>query len=42
LGGLAAGAVRDRAMDLLAKLAIDDEDLTVRSRAALAGDRNSV
>jgi len=40
LGGLAAGAVRDRAMDLLAKLAIDDEDLTVRSRAALAGDRN--
>lgn len=42
LGGLAAGAVRDRAMNLLAKLAIDDEDLTVRSRAALAGDRNSV
>lgn len=40
LGGLAAGAVRDRAMALLAKLAIDDEDLTVRSRAALAGDRN--
>lgn len=40
LGGLAAGAVRDRAMDLLAKLAIEDEDLTVRSRAALAGDRN--
>lgn len=40
LGGLAAGKVRDRAMDLLAKLAIDDEDLTVRSRAALAGDRN--
>ena len=40
LGGLGEGAVRDRAMDLLAKLAIDDEDLTVRSRALLAGMRN--
>jgi phycocyanobilin lyase subunit beta len=40
LGGLGAGAVREGAIGLLSKLAIEDEDLTVRSRAALAGMRN--
>ncbi len=40
LGGLGEGAVRDGATGLLAKLAVEDEDLTVRSRAALAGMRN--
>lgn len=40
LGGLAVGEVRDSAIDLLSKLAIEDEDLTVRSRAALARQRN--
>jgi hypothetical protein len=40
LGGLGAGAVREGAIALLSKLEIEDEDLTVRSRAALAGMRN--
>jgi phycocyanobilin lyase subunit beta len=40
LGGLGDGAVRDGAIVLLSKLAVEDEDLTVRSRAALAGMRN--
>ncbi len=40
LGNLGAGAVRDGAIGLLAKLAVEDEDLTVRSRAALAGRRS--
>jgi phycocyanobilin lyase subunit beta len=40
LGGLGAGAVREGAIGLLSKLAVEDEDLTVRSRAALAGSRN--
>jgi phycocyanobilin lyase subunit beta len=40
LGGLGEGAVRDGAIVLLSKLAVEDEDLTVRSRAALAGMRN--
>jgi phycocyanobilin lyase subunit beta len=40
LGGLGAGAVREGAIGLLSKLAVEDEDLTVRSRAALAGMRN--
>jgi phycocyanobilin lyase subunit beta len=40
LGGLGAGAVREGAIGLLSKLAVEDEDLTVRSRAALAGMRS--
>ncbi len=40
LGGLGEGAVRDGAIGLLAKLAVEDEDLTVRSRALLAGRRS--
>ena len=39
LGGLGEGAVREGAIGLLAKLAVEDEDLTVRSRALLAGRR---
>jgi phycocyanobilin lyase beta subunit len=40
LAGLGEGSVRDGAIGLLSKLAIEDEDLTVRSRAALAGWRS--
>ncbi len=40
LGGLGEGAVRDGAIGLLSRMAGEDEDLTVRSRAALAGMRN--
>ncbi len=40
LGGLGEGAVRDGAIGLLSRMAGKDEDLTVRSRAALAGMRN--
>ena len=40
LGGLGEGAVRDGAIGLLSRMAVEDEDLTVRSRALLAGMRN--
>jgi phycocyanobilin lyase subunit beta len=39
---LEPGTVRDGAIGLLERLAKGDEDLTVRSRAALAGSRRSV
>ncbi len=39
LGGLGPGAVREEAIGLLSRMAVEDEDLTVRSRAALAGMR---
>lgn len=41
LNGLVVGDVREGAIDLLAKIAECDEDLTVRSRAELAGSRNT-
>jgi phycocyanobilin lyase beta subunit len=41
LQGLVVGDVRDGAIGLLAKIAECDEDLTVRSRAELAGSRNT-
>ena len=40
LQGLVVGTVRDEAIGLLRKIAECDEDLTVRSRAELAGSRN--
>lgn len=41
LQGLVVGDVREGAIDLLAKIAECDEDLTVRSRAELAGSRST-
>ncbi len=41
LQGLVVGDVRDGAIGLLAKIAECDEDLTVRSRAELAGSRST-
>jgi phycocyanobilin lyase beta subunit len=41
LQGLVVGNVREVAIGLLAKIAECDEDLTVRSRAELAGSRNT-
>ena len=41
LQGLVVGDVRDGAIGLLAKIAESDEDLTVRSRAELAGSRST-
>ena len=41
LQGLVVGHVREVAIGLLAKIAECDEDLTVRSRAELAGSRNT-
>ena len=41
LNGLVVGDVREGAIDLLAKIAECDEDLTVRSRAELAGSRST-
>ena len=40
LQGLVVGAVRSGAIGLLEKLAVEDEDLTVRARAELAGWRS--
>ena len=41
LQGLVVGDVRDGAIGLLEKLAVEDEDLTVRARAELAGSRST-
>ena len=41
LQGLVVGDVRNGAIGLLEKLAVEDEDLTVRARAELAGSRST-
>ena len=41
LQGLVMGDVRNGAIGLLEKLAVEDEDLTVRARAELAGSRST-